>query len=353
MQYHKAKVHQQVTTVLFKNYPGVHFTIKRNPETKCFHCPYCVKRYPLASPLRDHMVLKCDGYAQYRVSSLPKLKIRPPRKNDRSDSGKPVEDAMPVDEVVVVKDEQKDEVIVTGTDANTTQESEATGTLQGSFALQSLLYPESQADDPHAIAESEFMEVAPEPTNATVEVASPTISDQSSSVEDVAEVVFLPPVLRPATWSPISVANRIPDWRLISYSPSLVTSGSSCSTTSLRSVSDDPSGSRFTLPVKTEFHYKLEPTFEDDLQHVPRQLDHSLSAAQVFLDGLWRPLGHAAPHLHGLGVVTEADLDLVCAMPDAWDEVGDLLRGSGVTMIEWLMVKEAFKTRAKRLPERT
>lgn len=53
--------------------------------------------------------------------------------------------------------------------------------------------------------------------------------------------------------------------------------------------------------------------------------------------------------MHILGLVTDADLDLVCTMPDAWDELGDLLRSSGMSVIEWLMVKEAFKARAKKL----
>ncbi len=195
------------------------------------------------------------------------------------------------------------------------------------------------------------MEVMPEPTNTTLEPDSglATISDQSISAEAHADVELLTPVLRPATWSPSSTANRVPDQRLVTYSPSLVTSSSFCSTTSLRSVSDDLSGPPLRLPVKTEFHYKLEPTSEDALPLVPRQPGHPLSAARTFLDGLRRPLGHAAPHLHGLGVVSEADLDLVCVMSEAWDEVGELLRGGGLSMIEWLMVKEAFKTRARRL----
>ncbi|KAM5535868.1 hypothetical protein V8D89_010486 [Ganoderma adspersum] len=77
--------------------------------------------------------------------------------------------------------------------------------------------------------------------------------------------------------------------------------------------------------------------------------DRPPSAARVFLNGLRRPLGHAARHLHALGVVSEADLDLICTMPDAWDELGELLTRSGVTVIEWLMVKEAFKARARRV----
>nr|VWP01783.1 Cation-transporting ATPase (EC [Ganoderma boninense] len=75
--------------------------------------------------------------------------------------------------------------------------------------------------------------------------------------------------------------------------------------------------------------------------------DRPPSAARAFLDGLRRPLGHAARHLHALGVVSEADLDLICTMPDAWDELGELLTRSGVSVIEWLMVKEAFKGRAR------
>ncbi|TFK92812.1 hypothetical protein K466DRAFT_196137 [Polyporus arcularius HHB13444] len=348
MGYHKAKVHQQVTTVTFKCQPAVHLTITRNSETKSFHCPHCDRQYPLPVNLRDHMVLKCVGYAQHRAAPPLKIKIRPSKDVQPE---KPVNDDAMLSDVVAVKEEKEDEVIITAVDAKTTQDPEATETFDASFSLQSLLYPESQADEPHAIAESEPMEVVPEPTSTTLQVGPElaTISDQSSSAEAHADVELLPPVLRPATWSPSSTANRVPDQRLVTYSPSLVTSSSFCSTASLRSVSDDLSGPPLRLPVKTEFHYKLEPTSEDALPLVPRQPGHPLSAARTFLDGLRRPLGHAAPHLHGLGVVSEADLDLVCVMSEAWDEVGELLRGGGLSMIEWLMVKEAFKTRAKRL----
>ncbi|RPD82686.1 hypothetical protein L226DRAFT_518617 [Lentinus tigrinus ALCF2SS1-7] len=353
--YHKLKVHQQVTTLTFKNHPGVQITIRRDAESKCFHCPRCDKRYPIAGNLRDHMASRCDGYAQYRAPSLPKTKMRRSRKSDRSETGKPVDgNAMPVpvngDAMIQVKAEKVDEAMVPAVVASTTLESEATETLDASFSRQTLLYPESQDDDVTILPASQSLDVAPEPIRTTLnsEVVSPTVSDQSSSPTPDAEVVFLPPLLRPATWSPINATTGVSEPRLISYSPSLVRSVSSCSSISLCTLPEDVPGLRFTLPIKTEFDYKFEPPSDGALLHGSGQQEPP-TAAEVFLNGLRRPLGHAAPHLHGLGVVTEADLDLVCKMPDAWVELGDLLRVSGVTMIEWLMVKEAFKARAKRL----
>ncbi|RPD64803.1 hypothetical protein L227DRAFT_598253 [Lentinus tigrinus ALCF2SS1-6] len=341
--YHKLKVHQQVTTLTFKNHPGVQITIRRDAESKCFHCPHCDKRYPIAGNLR------------YRTPSHPKNKMRRSRKSDRTETGKPVDgNAMPVpvngDAMVQVKAEKVDEAMVPAVVASTTLESEATETLDASFSRQTLLYPESQDDDVTILPASKPQDVAPEPIRTILnsEVVSPTVSDQSSSPTPDAEVVFLPPLLRPATWSPINATTGVSEPRLISYSPSLVRSVSSGSSISLCTLPEDVPGLRFTLPIKTEFDYKFEPPSDGALLHGSGQQEPP-TAAEVFLNGLRRPLGHAAPHLHGLGVVTEADLDLVCTMPDAWVELGDLLRGSGVTMIEWLMVKEAFKARAKRL----
>ncbi len=142
MGYHKAKVHQQVTTVTFKCQPAVHITITRNSETKSFHCPHCDRQYPLPVNLRvssafcarclsggcelrtqDHMVLKCVGYAQHRASPPLKIKIRPSKDVQPE---KPANDgARLLDEVVAVKEEKEDEVIITAADAKTTQDSES------------------------------------------------------------------------------------------------------------------------------------------------------------------------------------------------------------------------------------
>ncbi|KAH9932058.1 uncharacterized protein BXZ73DRAFT_101433 [Epithele typhae] len=94
-----------------------------------------------------------------------------------------------------------------------------------------------------------------------------------------------------------------------------------------------PSASTFT-PLHT-----VQPKREPEL---------GSSGARAFLDGLRRPLGHLAPHMHALGLVTDADLDLICALPSAWDELGEMLRVRGMSVLEWLMIKEAFKTRFGR-----
>ena len=224
------------------------------------------------------------------------------------------------------------------------------------------MYPELQElqeDGASATVESvpQPLDVAPQLNHATVEAASPSSSEmgQSDSTAADAGVIFLPPLLRPATWSPINVTAGFSGLCTVRNSPSSVRSASSSSSNSLRTIPDEAPSSRFTLPIKTEYDHTLHPPFSNALWYSvrPQVEDRLLTPARVFLDGLRRPLGHATPHLHRLGVVTEADLDLVCTMPDAWDELGRLLRGSGVTMIEWFMVKEAFKTRAKRLAPST
>lgn len=112
---------------------------------------------------------------------------------------------------------------------------------------------------------------------------------------------------------------------------------------------DSVSASGLASGSRSGFKLSALP-FGPRLRHaIDLDRDRAPSAARVFLDGLRRPLGHAARHLHALGVVSEADLDLICTMPDAWDELGELLTKSGVTVIEWLMVKEAFKARAREM----
>ena len=142
--------------------------------------------------------------------------------------------------------------------------------------------------------------------------------------------------------------------------PSLVRTESIQSTSvSLHTVSDRPSCSP-SVPVKIEPDYSFDSASRSALPlRLPPRVDHALNrntgysatatAARLFLEGLRRPLGHATPHLHALGIVTDADLDLVCTMPGTWEELGEILRVNGVSMIEWLMVKEAFKTRATRV----
>ena len=49
---HRLMVHQQHTTIAFREHPEAAFTIKRNSQTKQFHCPKCDKTTPMASILR-------------------------------------------------------------------------------------------------------------------------------------------------------------------------------------------------------------------------------------------------------------------------------------------------------------
>ena len=136
-------MHQQVTTVVFKDHPNVQITIQRDPQTKAFHCPHCGKRYPIAGNVRvsaamrirdssgdgeqitqEHMLIKCAGYAQYRAASCPKIKIRPSRKSDESESGNAT--LVEEDPKVEVKAEKEEEAIAPTAEVSSTQESQGT-----------------------------------------------------------------------------------------------------------------------------------------------------------------------------------------------------------------------------------
>lgn len=184
------------------------------------------------------------------------------------------------------------------------------------------------------------------------------------------QVLWFPPVLRPAIWSPIE-APYVP-CAPVGLGPS--SSGASSSLPTLtRSVSCSSKSSGRTLentaPVSrtVAVRFKSDPddalsVSADDSRYALAQSNplasssHSLqhlperpTAVRSFLGRLRRPMGDAAPLFYKMGLVTEEDLDLICTLPDAWDEVGVVLQAGGLTTIEWLMVKEAFKTKAREL----
>lgn len=216
------------------------------------------------------------------------------------------------------------------------------GTLQTSLSIQSLAYPESLSGEIYSRRTSEPR--SPKPSND----AGPVSMEKSG---------FSPPLLRPASWSMSDTDAQGPFLpRPSSLTPLTArTESTQSSASSLRTMSD--ASCLLRLPIKTEFDYGFDTYPESNLPPAripePREVNQqppattAVSAAHVFLEGLRRPLGYATPYLRALGIVTDADLDLVCTMPETWEELGDLLRRNGVTVIEWLMVKEAFKTRAK------
>lgn len=216
------------------------------------------------------------------------------------------------------------------------------------------------------------------PTTTPVLVLPPSTASDGSPSPDRPEATVTAhpfPLLRPAVWSPVNTAKRVGTntptlssrASVPSLPPSLAGGFSSCSSVfSVRTWPDDhPPGVPVLTPkLKTEDSLHMinstsgsESGFGSASPFGPRPMGHivafdhpsSTSAACLFLDGLRRPLGHAARHLHALGIVSEADLDLICTMPDAWDELGELLTRGGMTIIEWLMVKEAFKARARQM----
>ncbi|KAM5535869.1 hypothetical protein V8D89_010487 [Ganoderma adspersum] len=64
--YHKRTVHQKYTKIYFKHHPDASFLLKRNPKTCLFHCPECDKGWAMATPVRNHIFQRCEGYVTYR-----------------------------------------------------------------------------------------------------------------------------------------------------------------------------------------------------------------------------------------------------------------------------------------------
>lgn len=184
------------------------------------------------------------------------------------------------------------------------------------------------------------------------------------------QVLWFPPVLRPAIWSPVE-APYVPCPPVGFVSSSSGSSSSLPTLTRSASCSSKSSGRTLahTAPVSrtVAVRFKSDPddalsvsadnsryalaqsnplaSSSNSLQHLPERP----TAVRSFLGCLRRPMGHAAPLFYKMGLVTEEDLDLICTLPEAWDEVGVVLQAGGLTTIEWLMVKEAFKTKAREL----
>ncbi|KAI0652540.1 hypothetical protein C8Q79DRAFT_106053 [Trametes meyenii] len=338
--YHRRTVHQQHTKIYWKGNPRASFILRRNPITSLFHCPHCDKSWAMATPIRNHIFLKCEGYAQYRSGTSPKNEIVEAELSmsspgaERSSSVEILQDATP-------GEVKTDPVTKAG------QHPQITRTPSPSPA------PGLKAQAPQPIA------------NETKRLGS-TAPPSLTSEEFLEQSIHVPPILRPAVWSPIGTS-PIASRGLHDLGPSTSLSGNSYlgSLHNLaRSASCSSKSSAITLvddpKVLCIYHKRcdtiIEPKREpDDLSAshssllaaspLPRQPPSQPTAVMRFLEDLRRPLGHTAPLLYKMGLVTEEDLDLLCSMPEAWDEVGAVLQVGGITKIEWLMVKEAFKAR--------
>ncbi|KAI0714848.1 hypothetical protein C8Q76DRAFT_438867 [Earliella scabrosa] len=350
-QQHRREVHQRWSRIRFEDHPEASFTLRRDDGDHLFHCPKCEQSSALAGPLRSHILHQCPGYAEYRPA-CPKIKIKPMSYAEKSE-GESKDEAPEADNATRRVKQEEDTVGEPSASADADIEElsrEVMSGLQSKYSLQSLLYPESSCGQPE-------LDGTPEPT-------SPKPSDDADLPPSTDSDFLPPPILRPASWTPLNsntIAQMLPPLAIGSTStPSLVRTESIQSTSiSLYTVSDRPSCSP-SVPVKIEPDYSFDSASRSALPlRLPPRVDHALNrntgysatatAARLFLEGLRRPLGHATPHLHALGIVTDADLDLVCTMPGTWEELGEILRVNGVSMIEWLMVKEAFKTRATRV----
>ncbi|KAI0673816.1 hypothetical protein C8Q78DRAFT_1186192 [Trametes maxima] len=331
--YHRRTVHQQHTKIYWKGNPHASFILRRNPITSLFHCPHCDKSWAMATPIRNHIFLKCEGYAQYRsgTSANPES-----AEGDQSLSSPGAERCS---SVAIVQ-----HAILDG----------LTDGLANEIPQTARTSPSPQAIDPRV------QNLQPDETKRSQLTASPS----PTSREPTEQSVHVPPVLRPAVWSPVGsplIASH--DLHDIGPPTSVYSSGSSLDSFShlARSASCSSKSSVRTLVDDPEvlcMYHKLGdavigPKSEPD--DLPASHSALLAASPLpppqptavlrFLEGLRRPLGHAAPLLYKMGLVTEEDLDLLCSMPEAWDEVGAILQVGGITKIEWLMVKEAFKAR--------
>ncbi|KAI1793077.1 hypothetical protein LXA43DRAFT_279528 [Ganoderma leucocontextum] len=345
--YHKRTAHQKYTKIYFKHHPNATFVLKRNPKTRLFHCPQCDKSWAMATPVRNHIFQRCEGYVKYR-SPIPGTK------DNATKGGQPAQ----------VKDEDVDPAM----DGNTADAAEETPDGKETNAVNKSPVVRSPVHPTPDLASGGHPTTTPEPAPPAPSPSTP--SDSSPGQPGACVTAHLFPLLRPALWSPVNLTNGIgmdaSDSRpsVPSLPPSLTGSLSSCSSIfSVRTWPDDqPPGVPVPSPrfkAEGDLHNLNSASssssgsgFGSGLLFGPRTIqiiDRPPSAARLFLDSLRRPLGHAARHLHALGVVSEADLDLICTMPDAWDELGELLTRGGVTVIEWLMVKEAFKARARQV----
>ncbi|KAI0354644.1 hypothetical protein OH77DRAFT_1547698 [Trametes cingulata] len=344
--YHRRTVHQQHTKIHFRGHPEAGFILRRNPVTSLFHCPHCDKSWAMATPIRNHIFQRCEGYAQYRS--------QPAGKSDPEKT------------------------------ALSTPSSSRLCTSRRLYGNSCSTAPTSQVlRDGRSIASIPSPRGAPSPQEGQhqhavkTSVLTPSSSPGNSTAPGSAtyeQVMSFPPVLRPAVWSPVNHRRAAPvdampvspftievGLRSLGSLPTFTRTVSACSSrSSLRTATDAP-----FAPPSHLVALKSEPDsfgfLSGDLSRTGSSLSGFPSplslrrsperptAVRIFLDTLRRPLGHAAPLLYKMGLVSEADLDLICTMPESWDEVGAVLQAGGVTTIEWLMVREALRMRAKEL----
>ncbi|KAI0828822.1 hypothetical protein BC628DRAFT_1168274 [Trametes gibbosa] len=333
--YHKRTVHQKHTKIYFRGHPEAGFILRRNPVTSLFHCPKCDRSWAMATPVRMHIFSKCEGYAQYRTEA------------SATSTEESVND--------ISMDVSSGSVVVATRTANDARE-----------------HAGDRRHDMTAQTNISAL-ISRKPQLGTTLPPSPLLPDIMTSSDDTHEQIqSMPPILRPAVWSPVIGSHAVcqPPLTLSAASstslgplPGLTRSASSCSSgSSGHTLAGD------TLPVSrtvaVRFKSELDEGASDFLRRgitrsgapLPsppalQQLSERPTAIRTFLNNLRRPLGHAAPLFYQMGLVNEEDLTLICTMPMAWDEVGAVLQVGGLTIIEWLMVREAFKARARGLIE--
>ncbi|KAJ8496704.1 hypothetical protein ONZ51_g924 [Trametes cubensis] len=346
--YHRRTVHQQHTKIYFKGNPLASFILRRNPATSLFHCPHCNRSWAMATPIRHHIFQRCEGYAQFRSPTAAK--------NAGGDDASS-EDDIPLSSAL---------------DANTLSETKAEDATNAAEQM-GADYQDDSADQQSRTPGGTPKTPATRSERAEADVVHVVDSPEDSPTLDKGS--GFAPTLRPAVWSPVdsrtsassstrtlvdagiptlSFAGRQP----LSSAPRRTRNASRSSNSAALTVADDVFTDSRSARVKAD---------PDDATTISRTVSrcipsqagtlaspcsiHNLpkepTAIQCFLEGLRRPLGHATPLFHKMGLVTEEDLELICTMPETWNEVGAVLQAGGVTTIEWLMVKEAFKSKAK------
>ncbi|KAH9849190.1 hypothetical protein C2E23DRAFT_392749 [Lenzites betulinus] len=342
--YHKRTVHQKHTKIIFKGHPKDSFVLRRNPVTSHFHCPKCTCSWAMATPIRMHIFTRCEGYAQFRTEASANA-----------------------------AEESVSDISMMSSQGDTTNGSIAKpSTKAKSTAKQSGGNVSDQNRDPNP--QSSISNVASSskvPQIGNLEPPSPLSPDPISSPEEIRnQVRSMPPVLRPAVWSPVKNTRAVGPPLALSTAPSEslaplpvpTRSASSCSSRSSAHTlaGDPPPVARTTHTVTMRFKSDPDGPPDDPLPHPParpgaclasppsmQQLSERPTAIRTFLNNLRRPLGHAAPLFYKMGLVDEEDLALICTMPEAWDEVGSVLQVGGLTTIEWMMVRQAFKGKAR------
>ncbi|OSD00837.1 hypothetical protein PYCCODRAFT_1446017 [Trametes coccinea BRFM310] len=353
--YHKRTVHQQHTKIYWKDHPQASFILRRNTVTSLFHCPKCDKSWAMATPIRNHIFYKCEGYAQYRSSA--------------SATG----GGLDADQSASSMDSSDSSVDADAASMQGPEVGSESG--DGMDMRPSSNDYNSQRTDNTSLSASSTIENTSVDRRSHVQVLERLSSPNYQAKSAPEKATYLTPVLRPAIWSPVagtsSTADTIPTargrysaafdcGRPLILTPELSRSASSSSKSSARTVPDDVClGSR-----ATPYSFKPDPdaAYVSSLAsrtvlsgagtsssyHQGRSASQEVEdcGVRAFLDSLPRRLGSAAPLFYKLGISSHADLDLLCTMPETWQEVGSVLQAGGITMIEWLMVKEALRLRA-------